>query len=68
LRLDNGVKIWTEDQVKQPEPAPPVVDNTPAPAPEDDKPKSSIPGFSFTLAIAAILALAGIGVYSKKRK
>jgi len=68
LRLDNGVKIWTEDQVKQPEPAPPVVDNTPAPAPQEDKPKSSIPGFSFTLAIAAILALAGIGVYSKKRK
>jgi FOG: PKD repeat len=66
LRLDNGVKIWTEDQVKEPEPAPPVVDNTPAP--QEDNPKSSIPGFSFTLAIAAILALAGIGVYSKKRK
>ena len=67
LRLDNGVKIWTEDQVKAPEPATPAppVDDTPAPT--DEKPKSSIPGFSFTLAIAAVLALAGIGIYSRRK-
>ena len=72
LRQDNGVKIWTEDQVKQPEPAPPANQTNETPADNGtnttpDEPKSSIPGFSFTLAIAAVLALAGIGIYSRKR-
>ena len=78
LRLDNGVKIWKEDQ-KAPEPAPPAnntttnntsnntTNNTSNNTSNNTKEKSSIPGFSFIFALAAIAGLVGVGAYQRKK-